>query len=65
VTRFSDIEAVALLRGLQRKISDHNRAKLLFPNGGRTHTAEEIAEQKRWAEKLRLEQQGRQYPPGL
>jgi hypothetical protein len=65
VTRFSDIEAVALFRGLQRKISGHSRAKLLFPNGGRTHTAEEIEAQKRWAEQLRQEQQGRQYPPGL
>jgi hypothetical protein len=65
VTRFSDIEAVALLRGLQRKISGHNRAKLLFPNGGRTRSAEEIETQKRWAEQLRQEQQGRQYPPGL
>lgn len=65
VTRFADTEAVALLRGLQRKISGYNRAKLLFPNGGRTRTAEEIDEQLRWAEQVRREQQGRQYPPGL
>ena len=65
VTRFSDIEAVALLRGLQRKISGYNRAKLLFPNGGRTPTAEEIENQKRSAEQLRQEQHGRRYPPGL
>jgi hypothetical protein len=36
VTRFSDTEAVTLLRGLQRKIGGFKRAKLLFPNGGRT-----------------------------
>jgi len=65
VTRFSDAEAVALLRGLQRKISGYNRAKLLSPNGGRTPSAEEIEEQQQWAEQVRREQQGRQYPPGL
>ncbi|MDC8984876.1 hypothetical protein [Mycobacterium marinum] len=38
VTGFSDSEAIGLLRGLQRrrKIGGHERAKLLFPNGGRT-----------------------------
>jgi hypothetical protein len=38
VTGFSDSEAVTLLRGLQRrqKIGGYYRAKLLFPNGGRT-----------------------------
>jgi hypothetical protein len=36
VTGFSDTEAVGLLRGLQRKIGGIKRAKLLFPNGGRT-----------------------------
>jgi hypothetical protein len=67
VTGFSDIEAVSLLRGLQqrRKIGGYDRAKRLFPDGGRTRTAEEIEEQKRWSEQLRREQQGRQYPPGL
>lgn len=65
VTGFSDTEAVCLLRGLQRKIGGIKRAKLLFPNGGRTPTAEEIEEQKRWREQLRREQAGRQYPPGL
>jgi hypothetical protein len=65
VTRFSDTEAVGLLRGLQRKISSHSRARLLFPNGGRTTVAEEIEEQKRWVEHLRREQAGRNYPPGL
>jgi hypothetical protein len=65
VTRFSDSEAIGLLRGLQRKISSYKRAKLLFPEGGRTLSAEEIEEQKRWLEELRREQAGRQYPPGL
>jgi hypothetical protein len=48
VTKFSDIEAVNLLRALQRKIGGYKRAKLLFPNGGRTRTAEEIEEIERW-----------------
>ena len=67
VTGFSDTEAVTLLRGLQRrlKIGGYDRAKLLFPDGGRTRTAEEIEELERWGEKVRREQQGRQYPPGL
>jgi hypothetical protein len=41
ITGFSDTEAVSLLRSLQRrrKIGGHTRAKLLFPNGGRTRTA--------------------------
>jgi hypothetical protein len=67
VTGFSDTEAVALLRGLQRRyeIGGYQRGKLLFPNGGRTHTAEEVAEQRRRLEQERREQQGRQYPPGL
>jgi hypothetical protein len=65
VSRFSDAEALVLLRGLQRKLSGYNRAKLLFPDGGRIHTAEENEEQNRWAGKVRHEQQGRQYPPGL
>ncbi len=41
VTKFSDVQAVGLLRGLQRKIGRYDRALLLFPNGGRTRTAEE------------------------
>jgi hypothetical protein len=41
VTRFSDSEGVSLLRSLQRKIGGFKRAKLLFPDGGRTRTAEE------------------------
>lgn len=67
VTGFSDTEAVALLRGLQRRyeIGGYQRGKLLFPNGGRTHTAEEVAEQRRRLEQLRREQRGREYPPGL
>jgi hypothetical protein len=67
VTGFADTEAVSLLRGLQRrrKIGGHTRAKLLFPNGGRTRTAEEIEEENRYWENVRREQQGRQYPPGL
>jgi len=65
VTGFSDTEGLTLLRGLQRKIGGVDRAKLLFPSGGRTLSAEEIEEEERWAEKVRREQQGRQYPPGL
>jgi hypothetical protein len=67
VTGFSDAEAITLLRGLQRrrKIGGYDRAKLLFPDGGRTRTAEEIEELERWGEKVRREQQGRQYPAGL
>jgi hypothetical protein len=65
VTRFSDSEGISVLRGLQRKIGSLDRAQLLFPNGGRTRTAAEIEEIERWAEKVRREQQGRQYPPGL
>jgi hypothetical protein len=65
VTGFSDTEAVALLRGLQRKIGGRKRAELLFPNGVRIPTADEIEKQKRWLEELRREQAGRQYPPGL
>jgi hypothetical protein len=67
VTGFSDSEAVSLLRGLQRrrKIGGYERGKLLFPDGGRTRAAEELDEIERWGEKVRREQQGRQYPPGL
>ena len=65
VTGFSDDEAVNTLRGLQRKIGGIERAKLLFPKGGRTSTADELEDERRWAEKVRREQQGRQYPPGL
>jgi hypothetical protein len=65
VTGISDTEGAALLRGLQRKIGGVERAKLLFPTGGRTPSAEEIAEEQRWVEEVRREQQGRHYPPGL
>jgi hypothetical protein len=67
VTGFSDTEAVSLLRGLQRrrKIGGYEGGKLLFPNGGRTRTAEEIEELERWGERVRREQEGREYPPGL
>lgn len=65
VTGFSDSEAVVLLRGLQRKIGGIKRAKLLFPDGGRTSTADEIEERKRWLEQIRRDQQGRHYPPGF
>jgi hypothetical protein len=67
VTGFSDTEAVALLRGLQRRyeIGGYQRGKLLFPDGGRTPTDQEVAEQRRRLEQERREQQGREYPPGL
>jgi hypothetical protein len=65
MTRFSDAQAIKLLRGLQRKISNHHRATLLFPDGGRTRTAEEIEELEQWGERVRREQEGRTYPPGM
>lgn len=65
MTRFSDAEAIGVLRGLQRKISNHRRAKLLFPDGGRTRTAEEIEELEQWGKRVLREQQGRTYPPGM
>lgn len=65
VTRFSDAEAVGLLRSVQRKIGSYSRAKLLFPSGGRTRTPEEIKESEQWWDRVRREQEGRQYPPGL
>ncbi|CPR07815.1 hypothetical protein BN971_01105 [Mycobacterium bohemicum DSM 44277] len=65
VTGYSDVEAVGLLRGLQRKIGGIKRAKLLFPHGGRPQTAQEIEERKRWLEQLRRDQQDPEYPPGL
>jgi hypothetical protein len=65
MTRFSDAQAINVLRGLQRKISNHHRATLLFPDGGRTRTAEEIEELKQWGERVRREQEGRTYPPGM
>ncbi|WP_162625557.1 hypothetical protein [Mycolicibacterium llatzerense] len=40
MTRFSDVQALGLLRALQRKIGDYDRAKLLFPSGGRTQAPE-------------------------
>jgi hypothetical protein len=71
VTGFSDSEAVGLLRGLQRrrKIGGYYRAKLLFPNGGRTRAAEEIEETNVGGKKVFASSRGgnirRQYPPGL
>jgi hypothetical protein len=65
MTRFSDAEAINVLRGLQRKISNHHRATLLFPEGGRTRSVEEIEELERWGERVRREQEGRTYPPGM
>jgi hypothetical protein len=67
VTGFSDTEAVRLLRGLQhrRKIGGRTRAKLLFPDGGRTRTTSEIEDENRYWEKVRADQQERPYPPGL
>jgi hypothetical protein len=64
VTRFSDTEAVGLLRGLQRKISSYKRAKLLFPNGGRTRTAEEIEEIERWGNRYVASRRDGSIPPG-
>ncbi|MEK0746255.1 hypothetical protein OSI95_23960 [Mycobacterium ulcerans] len=63
-TRFSDAGAMGLLRGLQRKIGGYERAKLLFPNGGRIRTAEGIENIERWGEGIRREQRRRQSPPG-
>jgi hypothetical protein len=41
VTGFSDAEAIAVLRSLQRKISSRRRADLLFPGRGRPRPIEE------------------------
>lgn len=60
VTGYSDTEAVSLLRGLQRKIGGIKRAKLLFPNGGRPRSAEEIEERKRWVEEVHRKPQERE-----
>jgi hypothetical protein len=59
VTRFSDNEALNLLRGLQRrrKIDGYYRAKLLFPEGGRNRAPEEIQKVERRGERERREQQ--------
>lgn len=65
MTRFSDVEALGVLRGLQGKIGGVPRARLLFPCGGRTSTAEELEELQQWGEKALREQQGRTYPLGL
>ena len=51
--------------GQTLKISNHHRATLLFPDGGRTRTAEEIEELEQWGERVRREQEGRTYPPGM
>jgi hypothetical protein len=66
VTGCSDTEAVSLLRGLQRrrKIGGHTRAKLLFPNGGRTRTAEEIEEDNRYWEMCVASSREGSIPPG-
>jgi hypothetical protein len=62
MTRFSDAEGIRVLRGLQRKIGTHDRAKLLFPDGGRTATVGEIQELEQWGQRVRSEQEGRTYP---
>jgi hypothetical protein len=63
VTRFPDTKAVGLLRALQRKISNRKRAELLFRLGDPIAATDE--EQEAFLERLRREQEGRQYPPGL
>lgn len=42
IVRFADEEAVKLLRALQRKISNRQRAQLLFPGRGRPRNVEEL-----------------------
>jgi hypothetical protein len=37
VTEFSDIDALSLLRRLQRKIGRVTRPQVLFPDGGQSH----------------------------
>src|SRR5262249_38465099 len=66
VTGFSATEAVALLRGLQRrrKIGGYDRAVQLFPNGGRTR-ARQLEEIQQWGETVRRHQEARQQPPRL
>jgi hypothetical protein len=49
VTGFSDAEAIAVLRSLQRKIGDSRRADLLFPGRGRPRPIEKW---KRETEKI-------------
>lgn len=59
VTGFSDAEAIAVLRSLQRKISSRRRADLLFPGRGRPRPVEEW---KRETEKMLQQIRGRKYP---
>jgi hypothetical protein len=59
VTGFSDAEAIAVLRSLQRKISSRRRADLLFPGRGRPRPIEEW---KRESEKMLRQIRGRKYP---
>jgi hypothetical protein len=60
VTGFSDAEAIAVLRSLQRKISNADRADLLFPGRGRPRPIEEW---KRETEEI-LRRWREQPPPG-
>lgn len=61
VTRFSDIDGLSVLRGLQRKLGGYTLGRLLFPHAGRTPAGAGIDAQQRLAERLRLrrEQQAR------
>jgi hypothetical protein len=59
VTGFSDAEAIAVLRSLQRKIGNSGRADLLFPGRGRPRPIEEW---KRESEKMLQQIRGRKYP---
>lgn len=59
VTGFSDAEAIAVLRSLQRKISHRSRADLLFPGCGRPRPIEKW---KRESEKMLQQIRGRKYP---
>jgi hypothetical protein len=59
VTGFSDAEAIAVLRSLQRKIGNWRRAKLLFPGRGRPRDLEEL---ERESEKMLQQIRGRKYP---
>jgi hypothetical protein len=59
VTGFSDAEAVAVLRSLQRKIGNSRRADLLFPGRGRPRPVEDW---KRETERMLQEIRGRKYP---
>lgn len=53
VTDFDDIEAITLLRSIQRKISSRRRADLLFPGRGRPRPIEEWQRQSdQWKTQL-------------